>query len=109
VEVEHDLALAQKKQEAELRQREAQHAARLEAQRREAEMGLDLRRRQDDEAREHLRALREMGVDLTAYLTQGRADRVIELRGGKAAHLHLDALGEGTAGNGRGQPAADQP
>jgi hypothetical protein len=31
-------------------------------------------------------------VDLTAYLTQDRADRVIELRGsqGGAAHLHLD-------------------
>jgi hypothetical protein len=30
-------------------------------------------------------------VDLTAFLTQGRADRVIELRGkGAAPHLHLD-------------------
>ena len=30
------------------------------------------------------------GVDLTAYLTQNRADRVIELRGsqGGAAHFH---------------------
>ena len=33
-----------------------------------------------------------MGVDLTAYLTQYRADRVIELRGpqGGTTHLHLD-------------------
>ena len=33
-----------------------------------------------------------MGVDLTAYLTQYRADRVIELRGpeGSTTHLHLD-------------------
>jgi hypothetical protein len=31
---------------------------------------------------------------LTAYLTQNRADRVIELRGsgGKTTHLHLDSL-----------------
>ena len=29
-------------------------------------------------------------MDLTAYLTQARADRVIELRGGANAHLHLD-------------------
>src|SRR5262249_52105250 len=103
------LALAQKKQEAELRQREAQQAARLEAQRREAELRLELRRRQDEQAREHLRVLKEMGVDLTAYLTQSRADRVIELRGGQSAHLHLDASEEGPAGNGRGQSAAGQP
>jgi len=44
--------------------------------------------------REHLAALREMAVALTAYLTQGRADRVIELRGGGAKpHLHLDQDG----------------
>ncbi len=35
------------------------------------------------------------GVDLTAYLTQGRADRVIELRGGNGpTHLHLDGVAE---------------
>ena len=35
-------------------------------------------------------------MDLTAYLTQGRADRVIELRGGNgvAPHLHLDREAE---------------
>ncbi len=39
-----------------------------------------------------------MGVDLTAYLTQGRADRVIELRGPRGAtHVHLGPDGrEGT-------------
>jgi hypothetical protein len=102
VEVEHDLLLAQKKQEAELRQREARLAAEREAHRREAELRLELRRRQDDQAREHLGALKELGVDLTAYLTQARADRVIELRGGKTAHVHLDAAAEGKPGNGQG-------
>ena len=35
-----------------------------------------------------------MGVELTAYLTQARADRVIELRGGGAKpHLHIDQDG----------------
>jgi hypothetical protein len=92
VEVEHDLQLAQRKQEAELRQREAVDAARRQARLREAEQRLELRRRLDEQARGHLGALRELGVDLTAYLTQARADRVIELRGGKDAHLHLDAL-----------------
>jgi hypothetical protein len=40
-----------------------------------------------------------MGVDLTAFLTQGRADRVIELRGGNgmSPHLHLEgADGDGS-------------
>jgi hypothetical protein len=92
VEVEHDLQLAQRKQEAGLRQREAADTARRQARLREAEQRLDLRRRLDEQSRGHLGALRELGVDLTAYLTQARADRVIELRGGKDAHVHLDAL-----------------
>jgi hypothetical protein len=30
--------------------------------------------------------------ELTAYLTQGRADRVIELRGANGTHVHLDRV-----------------
>jgi hypothetical protein len=92
-EVEHDIELARKRQEAELRQREAQHTAAREARRLEAEMQLEARRRQDAQQREHLAALRELGVDLTAFLTQARADRVIELRGATpATHVHLDRI-----------------
>jgi hypothetical protein len=92
-EVEHDIELGRKRQEAELRQREAQHAAAREARRLEAEQQLELRRRQDAEQREHLAALRDLGVDLTAFLTQARADRVIELRGATpATHVHLDRI-----------------
>jgi hypothetical protein len=41
-----------------------------------------------------------MGVDLTEFLTQGRADRVIELRGNAAGtHVHLEPA-EAT-GNGK--------
>jgi len=41
-----------------------------------------------------LDALRNLGVDLTAYLTQSRADRVIELRGGgSGTHVHLEQTG----------------
>ncbi len=42
--------------------------------------------------RAHLAELHRLGVDPTAYLTQNRADCVIELRGsrGGATHLHLD-------------------
>jgi len=43
--------------------------------------------------REHLVALKDLGVDLTALLTQSRADKVIELRGEAAAHLHLPSDG----------------
>ncbi|MBI3464189.1 MAG: hypothetical protein HY000_14205 [Planctomycetes bacterium] len=42
------------------------------------------------EQRERAVALRDLGVDLTTYLTQGRADQIIELRGAANAHVHLD-------------------
>ena len=59
-------------------------------------MQLEVQRKQDEEQRAHLQSLREMGVDLTSFLTQGRADRVIEVRGGmNNAHLHLDSLANG--------------
>jgi len=52
---------------------------------------VDERARHDEESR-HLAALHQLGVDLTALLTQHRADQVIELRGdGDGAHVHLDA------------------
>jgi hypothetical protein len=82
-EVAHDLELARQRQEADLRGKEAHATVAREQRRREAE-----------QQREHLAALREMGVDLTAYLTQARADRVIELRGASGAHLHLDPARE---------------
>lgn len=90
VEVEHDLALARKRQEEEARRREAEQTAQRESRRLEAERQLDLRRRQDAAQREHLEALKQLGVDLTAYLTQARADQVIEFRGAGRPHVHLD-------------------
>jgi hypothetical protein len=98
-EVAHDLELADEKYGAALRQQEAKGGQLRERRRQDAELELDLRRRQDEQQREHLRVLKEMGVDLTAYLTQSRADRVIELRGGSAPHIHL----EPTSGNGPAQ------
>lgn len=44
---------------------------------------------EDQRQQEHLRALGALGVDLTALLTAGRADRVIELRGAGAGHVHV--------------------
>jgi hypothetical protein len=91
-EVAHQLELDQKKQEAELRTREAQSSFWLEQQRLESESALEHCKRQDAHEREHLAELRRLDVDLTAYLTQSRADQVIELRGPQTGptHLHLD-------------------
>jgi hypothetical protein len=98
VEVQTEIELAARRQEAELRQREADRTAAREQRRRDAESQLEVRRQADDRQRQHLAALKEMGVDLTAYLTQGRADRVIELRGGNGkTHVHLDRI-EGEPG-----------
>ena len=89
---------------------EVAHRIETERRQREAQLVLDERQRafqreqaarDDQEARaqaaaraaqerEHLQALRGMNVDLTRYLTQARADQVIELRGGGSPHLHLD-------------------
>jgi hypothetical protein len=92
-EVAHQLELNQTRQEAELRAGEAQSAFQRQQERLKSELRLELQARQDAHKREHLGELRQLGVDLTAYLTQDRADRVIELRGpqGGATHLHLDS------------------
>jgi hypothetical protein len=45
---------------------------------------------EDARQQAHLGELSALGVDLTALLTAGRADRVIELRGTAAGHVHLD-------------------
>jgi hypothetical protein len=91
-EVAHQLELDQKKHEADLRAGEARHDFQRQQQRLESEFRLELRNREDAHKREHLAELHRLGVDLTVYLTQHRADRVIEVRGpqGGATHLHLD-------------------
>lgn len=101
IEVDTEIDLARKRQEAERQQKEADRSAAREQRRRDAESEQEIRRQGDERQRHHLAALKEMGVDLTALLTQGRADRVIELRGGGkgvSPHLHLD----GAEGNGEG-------
>ncbi len=94
IEVETEIEMARKRQEADLRAKEAERTANREQRRRDAESEVEIRRQAEERTRQHLAALKEMGVDLTAFLTQGRADRVIELRGGGkggvAPHLHLD-------------------
>ena len=92
IEVESELELSRKRQEADSRQKEAERTAMRDARRRDAETEQEVRRAAEERTRLHLAALKDMGVDLTAFLTQGRADRVIELRGKGAGgtHVHLD-------------------
>ncbi len=59
-----------------LRQRdhEAEHAAACAA---------------DARQRDHLAGLRDLGVDLTRYLTRGAPDQILEIRGAATPHVHL--------------------
>jgi hypothetical protein len=96
-EVEHDLQLAKRRQEAEIEKQESQRAFLMRQKRAETDFRIEARQREDAQQRDHLAALRDLGVDLTAYLTQARADRVIELRGAAGTHVHLDQLAGGQA------------
>lgn len=92
-EVDHDLDMVKRRHQAELEDAERRQVSERDQARQEAEQALGMREKEDAQRRAHLAALREMGVDLTAFLTQARADRVIELRGSSnGAHVHLDAL-----------------
>lgn len=106
-EVRHDLELAREREEAELRQRAARQAFVREQQLADAQVEEEVRRRRDAMQQEHLTALRGLGVELTQYLTQARADRVIELRGAGAAHVHLDRTEVEAEANGRSTRAED--
>ena len=90
-EVEHELELARKKNEAQLAEQQRRQEASRQQHSADAALELQLQQQRDAEQREHFASLKEMGVDLTKFLTQGRADRVIELRGGNGAHVHLAA------------------
>jgi hypothetical protein len=85
-----ELALTRQRQEAELEGlRTRQEVLRAQA-RLDAEQTQQLARLRDADQRAHLEALRGFGVDLTALLTQHRADQVIELRGGaQDTHVHV--------------------
>lgn len=106
-EVEHELVLARQRQEADLQHQETQQEFHRATMQKEAELQLAIRGNQDSQLREHLLALRDMSVDLTAYLTQARADQVIEFRGSPQPHIHLEkALGLNADGKNSGMGKA---
>jgi regulator of protease activity HflC (stomatin/prohibitin superfamily) len=88
--VAHEIAQAERQREANLRAQKAQQEFSREQARLEAEQQAAIARRQDEQRLAWLASLQKMNVDLTAYLTQARADRVIEVRGQDDLHLHLD-------------------
>lgn len=89
--VEAEQELQRIRQEAERGRELARRTFRREQDRLDADQQDTVARAAEQRQREHLEKLAELGVDLTAYLTQHRADRVIELRGGAngAPHVHL--------------------
>jgi hypothetical protein len=90
-EVEHEVALQRTRLTSDLEARQVRIAFRREQARLNAEQTHALAAQDDARRRDHLAALRAMGVDLTAYLTRGRADRVIEVRGANGAtHVHVE-------------------
>jgi len=98
-EVEAELELARRRAEADLIAKESARTALRLQRRADADAEAEVRATIDARQREHLAVLKDLGVDLTAYLTQSRADRVIELRGATGTHVHLDRVeGNGHAG-----------
>ncbi len=90
-EIQHSLEMEAKKREADLLH--AQRQVDFERARRDADdqQKQAAMRRHHQIQQEHLTSLRDLGVDLTSYLTQNRADQVIELRGQSTSpHLHID-------------------
>jgi hypothetical protein len=100
-ETRHAIELAKENADARLRirQEHEEFERTLHLSRARAQEEIDRLLHAEQQA--HFRALGELGVNLTEYLTQGRADRVIELRGSAAGtHVHLerDTLADSTNG-----------
>jgi hypothetical protein len=90
LDAQHELELEHLKREAQNKSLQANATLVREQARLDAEAHHAQASQEDLRQREHLAALKDLGVDLTAFLTRGRPDRVIELRGSdNATHLHL--------------------
>lgn len=90
-EVRHDIELNKEKQEADLKRQQAKHEFLRNQRKADAELQQEIAAKQYDQSNDNLTRLREMNVDLTAYLTQARADQVIEFRGeSNSPHVHID-------------------
>lgn len=90
-EIRHELQMNQERLALDIKQKEAQSELHRKQQSLLADQQLQERQRQNEIQEQHLLALRDLGVDLTQFLTQSRADQVIELRGeGSTPHVHVE-------------------
>ncbi len=89
-EVAHDLELNHLRAKNELEIKETQQAFDRHQRLEDAKARDTVERMSAAQKQAHLASLREMGVELTSYLTQNRADQVFEFRGQAAPHVHLD-------------------
>lgn len=87
--IEHKLSIQRTQREEDLRADADRRQAGRAQDQLDAAQQATLAREADARQQEHLGRLRELGVDLTALLTAGRPDRIVELRGDVPAHLHL--------------------
>lgn len=88
--LEQELELRRKKQVASLESQKSQKEFERVQAKLDEEQALHLNEEQNQRREQHLQNLKELGVDLTKYLTQNRADKIIELRGqGVKPHIHL--------------------
>ncbi len=88
-ELTHRQTIEARELEAALKSDAARRSAAREQARLDAEQAVALRAAEDAREQARLAELAGLGVDLTQLLTQGRADRVIEVRGGGSTHLHV--------------------
>lgn len=88
-----DLELQAKRAEVERTAQRAQRELAREQHRLDAEAAMERSRASDQARLEWIQHLHGLGVQLTDYLTQGKPDRVIELRDSneRPAHVHIDA------------------
>lgn len=89
-EVRHDLDLNVLRSKSEMEVKQAQHAFVREQKLADAKARDEAERLSSAQQQSHLAALRDLGVDLTSYLTQNRADQIFEFRGQATPHIHVD-------------------
>jgi hypothetical protein len=88
-EVRHDLELDRQRHSEELRIWESRQQSRRNQKQQDSVLSQEVVGRENETRLAFLESLSHLQVDLTSYLTQNRADRVIEVRGESDPHIHL--------------------
>lgn len=94
-EVDQELEVGRRRHQAQLESERARQQLAREQLGLDATLEEQRQRARDAAQREHLSGLASMGVSLDGFLTQGRADQVLELRGGATPHVHVEPRRKG--------------